>query len=316
MSVAIIEKHDSRGYTISAIRGSGEWHYLCLATAEADPETAVGVAVLADAPYFWGGLARRELTVQPIGGGYYEVTVPYSIELDNAQAQDPTASPDPGTGGPGGGPPSGTPTGPASDTTPLGANISLEISGRPPKITTSRNVVFNEMAGGGDAPNHGKIINYNRVTNEVDGTEIDDPTMVMMIDVTMDYITMGYINRLNGAVWSKNNATWWRRAAGSAVFMGATFQSTDDGRVRGSFRFGLRMPETIDAGDLRDDPDPGDEHLLPTAPVVKAGWDYLEIQYENVKDSATGLLVARPMAMRVHETLPDFDFALFGIGGA
>lgn len=322
MAVTLIERHDSRSYTLSALRGSGAWKYTAYATGEADPESAVRTAVLSATQFYWMGMARRELEVNPIGGGWYEVSVPYSWEQPDTAAQDPTQTPDPSTGGPGGGPPSGTPSGPATADTPLGPNISLEIGGRPPALTTSRNLVFSEMAGGGLAPNHGRIINYNRVTNEVDGTEVDDSSSVLNIDHLFDYVTPKFVELLFGAVWKKNHATWYHFAPGSVAFLGVTLQSTDDGRARAGFKFGLRQRETILAGQLRDDaegssagPDDDGANLLPTSDTDKKGWDYLEIQFENATDSETGLLVAKPMAMRIHELLPDFDFTLFGIGG-
>lgn len=313
MSVTIIETNTSRKFTSSATRGTGEWVYTLLVEGEANPETAIIAAVTADAPFFWYGLARQEVQGDPVagrtGGGIYTVTVPYLWELNNAAAQDPTYTPGAGSG-PGGGDPSGTPTGPATADTPLGPNVSLEIGGRPPRLTTSIAVISDEGAGGGPAPDHGKLINYNRSTNEVDGVELDDPACVMPVEVTFDSVSMGFISLLEGAVWHKNDDTWFHRSAGSVVFLGANINSDANSRARVNFRFGLRSAKVIEAESLRDDV--GQE--LPGVDITMRGFDYLEIEYENATDAGTGLMVAKPSALRVHEVLPDFDFALFGIG--
>ncbi len=319
MAVKVIEKSTSRKYTTSPTRGTGEWTYTLLVEGEAFPELAINAALLADAPFFWYGLARQELQVEPISGqadgGNYSATIPYLWELSNAAAQDPTHTPGSDTG-PGGGDPSGTPTGPASDTAALGPNVTLEIGGRPPKLMTSikqpaGGIVDHERAGGGAAPNHGLLINYNG--QEVEGVEIEDPASVLTIEITFDYVTMGFISRLEGAVWHKNHATWYRRSAGSVAFIGATISSDANSRAKVNFRFGLRSPQVIELFSLRDEPG---KQLPWVAVVDKCGWDYLEIEYEDVEDNTTGvtLRVARPAAFRLHEVLPDFDFALFGIG--
>lgn len=313
MSVKIIEKNTSRKYSTSATRGTGEWVYTLLVDGEATPELAINTAVLADAPVFWYGLIRQELQVEPVtagtDGGVYTAVVPYLWELSNAAAQDPTHTPGAGTG-PGGGDPSGTPTGPSAADAPLGPNVTLEIGGRPPKLTTSISVADSESAGGGPAPDHGKLINYNRSTNEVEGVEIDDPASVLTIEITFDYVSMGYISLLEGAVWHKNDDTWYQRSAGSVALTGATISTDANSRAKVNFRFGLRSPVVIAAESLRADV--GLE--LPLADITRRGWDYLEVEYENAVDGTSGLLVAKPSALRVHEVLPDFDFALFGIG--
>lgn len=313
MSVKIIEKNTSRKYTTSATRGTGEWVYTLLVDGEATPELAINTAVLADAPVFWYGLIRQELQVEPVTAGatdgIFTATVPYLWELSNAAAQDPTHTPGAGTG-PGGGDPSGTPTGPSAADAPLGPNITLEIGGRPPKLTTSIAVISAEGAGGGPAPDHGKLINYNRSTNEVEGVEIDDPASVLTIEITFDYVSMGYISLLEGAVWHKNDDTWYQRSAGSVALTGATISSDANSRAKINFRFGLRSPVVIEAESLRADV--GQE--LPGVDITRRGWDYLEIEYENAVDGTSGLMVAKPFALRVHEVLPDFDFSLLGIG--
>lgn len=317
MSVDLIELRTSRSFSTSLISASGKWEYLARATGESDPEAAVEAAVDADAPFYWEGMAKKEIKAEPIGGGLYACGVDYSWEMANTAAQDPTQSPGP-TDGPGGGPPSGTPSGPATADTPLGPNVSLEIGGRPPKLYSSRFVAHAEAIVG-LAPNNDRLLNVNRRTGEVEGLEIDDPATTFVLEYTFDFCTMRYIDRLRNAVWSVNDAEWRHIPAGDVVFMGASLSTTDNGRGRISFRFGLGKRETIESGVLRGEMTSAsgspEEDALPADDVVKGGWQYLEIVTRPEFDPTSGLVVERPWAMYIHDILPEFDFTLFGIGG-
>jgi hypothetical protein len=309
VSVEILEKHTSRQFSTSATRAEGTWRYVLRVLGEAFPETAIIAAVAADAPFFWYNLVRQELQAEPLGGGLYEVVVPYVWELPNSAAQDPTATPDPVTGGPGGGVPSGTPTGPAAADAPLGPNVSLDFGGRPPKLIRSYAVDnVGEKAGGGDAPDHKGLLGI--TDGKVEGIEVPDPDIVLTVDVKYDYWTMGLVNLLTSARWHTNLSDWWFVPAGCAAFMGATLQSDDNGRGRASLKFGLIAPRTVLENELRDDA--GKE--LPTANVDVRGWDLLEIEYGDEFDTPSGVTAKRPVAYRVHALLPPLDFSAFGIG--
>lgn len=308
MPVEIVEKNTSRKFSTSATRASGEWHYTLRVTGEAFPETAIIAAVSGDAPFFWYNLARQELAVEPLGNGLFTAVVPYLWEVPNSAAQDPTATPGPG-GGPGGGSPSGTPTGPASTDAPLGANVSLDFGGRPPRLIKSYAVTnVGERAGGGDAPDHKGLLGI--TDGKVEGMEVPDPDIVLAIDVRYDYWTMGFVNLLTSARWKTNLSDWWFVPAGCAAFMGATLQSDDNGRGRASLKFGLIAPKTVAENELRADA--GKE--LPTADVDVRGWDLLEIEYGDEFDTPSGVTAKRPVAYRVHSLLPPLDFTAFGIG--
>lgn len=132
---------------------------------------------------------------------------------------------------------------------------------------------------------------------------------MLSIDVTFDSISVAYINRLIGAVWSTNANAWYFFPAGCAAFAGCTLSATDNGRVKGAFRIGQRPKKIIAIGELRNDLG----KVLPTAAVDWRGWDYLEIGYE--KGTVGGITVSKPGWYYLHEVLPPFDFTLLGLGG-
>lgn len=309
MAVVLVEKPERSGDT-SPTSGSGRWNYVARVTGEATPETALINAIITDTGYFWYNLSVKKISFEELGGSLYSATVDWEYEVPGGAAQDPTDTPGP-TDGPGGTAPSGTPSGPATATEPLGPNVSLEVGGRPPKLTQSLSVVDSEGLGVA-APDHGRLINLNRGTGEVEGLEVDDPASVLTVDILFDRLTMGYIDRLQAATWHKNDADWYHLPAGSVAFLGATFTTSDAGRWKGTFRFGLRPTETIGVGGIRV----VGPAALPSAPLAKRGWDYLEIAYRNEEDATLGLTVSRPFAYWVHEILPDLDFTTLGIGGA
>lgn len=308
MAVALTEVHRSRSGATSATSATGEWLYVARVTGEANPETALIAAVLAAAPFFWYNLARKEIKFDPITSELYDVSVSYVWEIPNSAAQDPTQSPGP-TDGPGGGAPSGTPAGPANENERLQANVSLSYGGRPPKLTQSIAVVTSGGLGVA-APNHGGLINLNRTTGEVEGVEIPDPMGTYKIGIQVDWITTKYIKRVVGAMWKRNHAAWRAFPAGSVALIGVNFASTANGRVQCDFDFGVMEEVTIGVGEIAT------ELLLalPAAPVVKKGWDYLEIQYRNQFDPVSGYTVATPFAFYVHQLLKNFDMTTLGLG--
>jgi hypothetical protein len=309
VSVTLIEKPERQGDS-SATSGSGKWEYVARVSGESNPESALIAAIITDTGWFWYNLAVKQVSFQELGGSLYSATVDWVYEVPNGAAQDPTQSPGAGEG-PGGTTPSGTPSGPASEDERLGPNISLEIGGRPPKLMQSRDVVASEQIGGGGAPFHGKLLNIE--DGKPEGVEIEDPASVLTIEIQFDYITVKYIRLLYSAVWHTNDADWWFFPEGEVAFMGCTLQSNGSGRVNGVFRFGVRPTETILAGSIRDDA--GGE--LPTVDYTKFGWNYLELDYEDVDPATSGfpVTVSWPFAYRIHQLLPTLDFTTRGIGG-
>lgn len=315
MAVELVESFDSREFRLDATSASGTWRYTARVTAEADPEDALYQEVYASAPFYWNGLARQTIVATPVGGGVYRVEVPYLLEVAGTAAQDPTQTPDPSTGGPGGGPPSGTPTGPASEDAAVGANVTMEIGGRPPKLLTS----IATLSSGGvglavppgavvDAPDHQRAINVGQ-DGRVEGVEIDDPGVIITLTYKFDTLSWKYINRLRGMVWKTNNAVWFTFKQREAALLGATIATGDDARGTITFRIGLRSETTIAAGKLRDD----GTNILPQADVTFRGWDYLWVAYEEA--TSNNRTVSRPTFYYVEQVLEEENFTLLGIGG-
>lgn len=309
MSVEVIEVHTSRPYSLDSTTATGTRRYKVRVTGEADPETAINTQIAATAPFFWGGLARQSIRGMPVSAGVYDVDVEYKLEISGAAAQDPSVTPG-GSSGPGGGAPSGTPSGPASDEAAVGANMTLEIGGRPPKLLTSLATLSSGALGGGAAPDFKRAINVGQ-DGKVEGVEVDDPGCVLTLDYTIDYVSWRYVNRLKSLLWATNNADWFTFKRREAAFLGATLRTVKDNRVAASFRFGLRAESTIAAGDLRDD----GANKLPQAAVTFRGWDYLWVKYEEEFDAGTKRTVQRPKFYYVEQVLKEADFTQFGLGG-
>lgn len=310
MAVTLIEKPDSRNFDSAVGRASGTWRYLATVTGEANPEAALLTAVAADAGFFWYDLARKSIKCSPLTSELYTVEVEWAYEAENAAMQDPTASPG-ATDGPGGTSPSGTPSGPTSATDRFGVNESRDMGGRPPKLFSSLDVLYSEKAGGGAAPDNAKLLNIDRKEGKVEGLEVDDPAGTYTFSAKVDFVTWGYIALLDAMLWHTNDATWRTAPPRTYCFTGYSLKTGEDGRVAMDFKFGIRNEETILANSLRADT--GKE--LPASDVTKSGWDYLELDYEDVFDATAGIRVSRPLAMRVHQVLPMGDFETIGIGG-
>ena len=310
MAVTLIEKPDSRSFDSAVGQASGVWRYLAMVTGEANPETALITAVAAATGYFWYDLARKKMTCTPLTSELYTVEVEWTYETANAAMQDPTASPGAGEG-PGGTAPSSTPVGPTAGTDRVGINESWEMGGRPPKLYSSLDVLYSEKAGGGVAPDNARLLNIDRKEGKVDGVEVDDPDGTYTFSAKVDWVTWGYIERLDSMLWHTNQDTWRTMPPRSYCFMGYSLKTGEDGRIAVDFRFGRRRTQDIAASELRADVG----KTLPTVATSKSGWDYLEIDYEDVYDATAKINVSKPAAMRIHQLLPMADFETLGIGG-
>jgi hypothetical protein len=310
VSVEFVEKPERYGDS-DARSGSGKWEYTARVLSEANPETALLAAIAADAGFFWYNLYRKKISFQEVGGYIYTATVDWTYETPDAAMQDPTASPG-GTGGPGGTAPSGTPSLPATPDESVGASVSLEIGGKPPKLVQSLEVLVSQRAGGGGAPDNMGLLNI--VDGTPEGIDLPEPSCTLNIDRLVDFVTMGYINLIRASMYKTNDAEWGHMPARSVLFMGCHFQSEASGRVKAAFKFGLREGRSIPHGQLRSDV--GFE--LPTTPLTDpvevAGWEHLEIDYGHVFDTPSGVRATRPSGFRVHRILEEMDFADFGIG--
>lgn len=310
MAVTLIEKPDSRSFDSAVGQASGTWRYMARVTGEASPEAALLTAVFAATGYFWYDLARKKVTCTPLTSELYQADVEWVYEVPNGAMQDPTGSPGP-TDGPGGTTPSGTPSGPTGSSDRVGINESWEVGGRPPKLFSSLDVLYSEKAGGGPAPDNARLLNIDRAAGKVEGVEIDDPDGTYTFSAKVDWVTWGYIERLDEALWHTNQDTWRTMPPRSYCFMGYSLKTGEDGRIAIDLKFGRRRTQSIAAKELRDEA--GKD--LPTVATTKSGWDYLEIDYADVYDATAGLTVSKPTAMRIHQLLPMIDFTTLGIGG-
>lgn len=308
MSVEILEKPESRPYTVDRVGATGTRKYKVRVLGEVNPEAAINTAILLATPVFWNGLALQSIQPTPLTPTIYDVDCEYKLEISGASMQDPSVTPS-DTSGPWGSSPSGTPTGPAADTDAIGPNVTLEIGGRPPKLLTSLATLSSGALGGGVAPDFKRAINVGQ-DGKVEGCEVGDPGVVLTLDFKIDYVSWKYIDRLTSLVWATNNATWYKFDRRGVTLTGATLKSDKDARVSCSYRFGLRKGTTLAAGKLRDD----GADKLPQAGVTFRGWDYLWVKYEDAFDPAVKMTVQRPKYYYVEQVLEEADFALLGLG--
>ena len=114
------------------------------------------------------------------------------------------------------------------------------------------------------------------------------------------YVTGAYkINlfRLTGKV---NNVTFRGLAAGEVLFLGASgsIRSEDDWEI--TFRFcGSPNRRNVQIGNITG--------------IVKMGWDYMWVWYEDTEDAFAHVLVKAPVAVYVERVYEFGDFSVLGI---
>lgn len=317
MSVEVIEVTDSRSFGVGFTDGTGQRDFVVREAGESDPITAIVLAVAALAPFYWNNMARQEFRVDNQGSGIYKVAVPYKYNAasgggdgtgtgtNSGAMPDPTQPPGaPGTG-PGGSDPSTTPPGPASEDAKVGANFTMEIGGRPPKLYTSINTLSSHGLSGAAAPDFKGALNV-QADGKVEGLDVPDPASTFTMSFKADYCTWKYIKRLISLVWKVNESDWYTFKADEACFMGASLKTDDQGRVDVSMRIGFDPEGVIEQNAVRVG--------LPNADVSKPGWHYVWTAFRTEFDSVAKRSTERPFALYVEKVLPSADFGLLGVG--
>jgi hypothetical protein len=116
--------------------------------------------------------------------------------------------------------------------------------------------------------------------------------------------TSGYRNTLYWLTGKVNGHPWRNYAAGEALFLGAeASQKGPYEDVEITYKF---------AGS------PNDPNVWITprlGPMMKFGWDYIDVAYDERVDSATQKIVKGPVAAYVRVLYAPANFYLLGIGG-
>lgn len=303
MSVTIRETKDSRAFDLNDRSGRSPFRYLAFVTGESNPEYALYAALLADltlAPYFWNGLARGKPAADPLGGGWYDVTLPYALP-QGLPATDPAAITPAGGQSPAPPPPPPRP----EENIPPGT--TLKIGGKPPRIYRSFRTVESQIVDYldlvGFSPSDFKQAIHVDKDGKVEGVEMPDPSSVLTMNRVFTYLTWKWVLRLEQCCWHPNFQQWGPFPPGVAMLVGAHLEVQKDGKVQVAFDLGL------DAGegpiDVRGD---GDLVISKRPP-----WHYVWAVYEHEKDSGSGRLVTRPVMAYCEQLAAEKDYNTLGL---
>lgn len=182
--------------------------------------------------------------------------------------------------------------------------ISFSTGGGTKHITQAISNVSNYAPAGKTAPDHKGAINV-QADGTVQGLDIDCPkfewseTHVLASGTVNDL----YIAQLAALTGCTNNATFRGFMAGEVLFLGAEGTRRSDGAWEITFKFSQSPTgANLAIGDI--------------TVTVKAGWDYLWIEYEEVKDDTANppRMVSRPLAAHVEKVFETGAFSGLGIG--
>jgi hypothetical protein len=195
MTIQIFETWQSRAFN-DGLTTDQQLRYIVTGT---DSDTAVADAVLAEAPVTFGALRRVGMSAEPLGGGIWDVTVPYETRKESQYA--------------------------------------FETGGATAHITQSLQTVARYAASGATAPDFQGAIGVNGDT--VDGVDVTVPVFnfTETVRVPGANVTGSYKLALFACTGKTNNATFRGFAAGEVLFLGASGTKTgvDDWEI--AFRF-------------------------------------------------------------------------------
>ena len=183
--------------------------------------------------------------------------------------------------------------------------ISGSTSGGTARILTSRATVAKYAPSGETALDFKKAIGVTR-EGEVQGVDIVVPASKFTIEYTQPkaVITVAYSQTLRDLTGTTNNDTFFGRAAGEVLFLGADYAQGIKSDPTCSFNF-LELPNItgLTLGDLTG--------------IAKKGHEYLWIYFEEAPDPAAGNRPAkRPKYAYVERVYGEADFDALAIGAA
>lgn len=307
MAVELIEASESREFTYGASdaaetilfngRGSSDQNEIfqaVLAIALGQPGGAI-----------WDNLIRSNIKARIYGkSGRSLVTVEYSKGGLGGSAVPVGTTPPSIAAVPGGG---GT-TDPGAS---LDAGYSFNFGGTTEKITQSFKVTASGGIGGAAVPDVKKMIG--KTDEGLEGTDrissvFEWSRTVPFPSISMNYL--GILERFCGRL--KNDNTFYGRAAGEVLLLGASGQNSEGTKYNVTFRFGVRKNITgANPEYIIGDPDAPD---APNDLVVTAakGWDYIDIKY--APKIIDGKSIQTAVAFYVHQIYKDGDYSELSIG--
>lgn len=153
---------------------------------------------------------------------------------------------------------------------------------------------------GKTAPDFGGAIGVSE--SGVEGVDITVPVFNFSETHYLDdaVVNAAYQQTLFTLTGKVNNATWRWFEAGEVLFMGASGSKRGQGDWEMTYRFAASSNRAgIVIGDITG--------------IVKNGWEYLWVRYQDSEDSFAQSIVKKPLAVYVEQVYEYDNFALLGI---
>lgn len=179
--------------------------------------------------------------------------------------------------------------------------LAFDISGQSQKITASRSTTNSYVAAGKVKPNFKQAINVGQ-DGTIDGTEILVPffTYTMTRTFRQEDVDQAYVLILAQIVGSVNNATYQGFSIGELLLTRVSGQQRSDNNWDITFSFAVSRNATgLVIGDITG--------------IVKAGWDYLWVYYEETHDATTNRSHKIPVAAYVERVYLFTNYDLLDI---
>ena len=119
--------------------------------------------------------------------------------------------------------------------------------------------------------------------------------------IAAENVTQAYKAILFALTGRLNAAPFRGFAAGEVLFLGASGSKRGEEDWEITFRFAASPNVSgLSVGNITG--------------IIKRGWDYLWVRYEDVEDTAAKAIVKRPVAAYVERVYYDGDYSALGIG--
>jgi len=238
----------------------------------------------------------QKVNLDPVGGGVWNVTLPYGV------GDTPITGAPGAPAGPGGTPPPPPPA-PTADQA-LGPEWSFDTTGgtahatqRYPSPTAGRYAILRSDLPGDPPATNGAIGLDN--DGKVNGVDITVPNQRFTYTTKFPVITHGYLQVIERLTGSVNSQPYLNRAARELLFMGASgsWKQVEGWTVTFQWAFSPNLP-----------------NLEPTTGLVipdKPGWYHLWFMYEQAPSN--GFVITRPAVAFVDQIYPEENFDQLGL---
>lgn len=290
MAIEIYERPDSRSFSF----GSGAKVDLQFMARGSLDDTEIKDAVYAFLANDYSGVLLSDIEVEPLSNsGIWHVKVNYS---GNVTVVDDTIDPD--------------------EENELKGDFGFNLQAGTVHITQSIETKSVTTRPGSVAPAFNRAIGVDHAS--VAGTDIGFGKLEFSLTKQIPFITLEYIKKLRQVMFTTNREAFQTFDAGEVLFMGVTnpkYTGDMDQINTWELTFNFAVSQNIhgllivsdEITILSLDPDPA-------VNVVKGGWDYLWVDYEDSVDAIANLGIRRPRSAIIEKVYFDEDFGLLGIG--